>query len=420
MAAATKKSARATVRKNTTKNLWTASIKPLDYGRTQFRFWLDRSDRQLPNLNIDPWVETVDWVRSGPSRTGELNFRRPLGAHPTAMIASGDIVVCDWDQFGTNGPWRSYWRMKISTPQHEIEEGIVTLALASSLASLSKSKVAWKFRKDKTHPHGWTAQQITVAVCRRFHVPLWKVPTASYLNERMVLKSESPIDVITRAWGLERKHTGRRYDVDTSAGGVQVTEFAEPRFLLVLGADLLDATVNQSLRHIASSVVATATHKVDGHKQATKLRVKVTDAKRLARYGYVVKTLAAPAGIKSKADLRDWAKQQLAVLFRNQQSVTFTAPGIPLVDRGTPLRLYLPEADLNELVFVKGCEHDLSAGSYTMDLTVGFNDPWATNTKTATTAKKKAAAAARRGRKTPTAATAAAPASKYAATRTNG
>lgn len=413
-----RKSKKAKTRQNKVKNLWTAPAKPLEYGREMFRYRVLRTARKLPALDIDSWTESVTWTRAGAGRSGQLTFRRPLGAHPASMIAHGDEIVCEWEPFGENGPWRFLWQMQVDTPSHQIKAGIISLALSSQLDTLSKSKVAWKYRKDKAHPDGWTAAQITAAVCKRFHIKIVSIPTASYEIHKFVQKSMSPIDVITHVWGLERKHTGRRFDIDTSTGGVNVTEIKEPKFLLILGAAMLDATVSQSLTGIASAVVATSTHTVKGHKKAKKLRAKVVDQGRERRYGYIVKTVTAPPRIKSEADLREWAKKQLATLYANKKELSFSHPGIPLLDRGTALRVYLPEADVDQIVFVTSVTHSLSAGSYEMQVAVGFSDPWAVDQKKSKVQQKKDAAAAERKR-TRTRGAQHLPTYKKAATRAN-
>lgn len=414
----TKASSRSKVRSNEIRDLWTAPAPPLDFGREQFRFSVDRSARRLATISIDSWIEDADWTRAGPNRTGDVNFYRPLGAHAASMITYGDMLICEWSQFDNAGPWNRLWRMKIATPEQELQEGIITLTLSSVLDGLTKSKVAWKFRTDKTHPNGWTADQITIAVCKRFHIPLISVPKGTWHIDKYVRKSESPEDVITWAWAQERKHTGRRFDVDSSTGEVNVTELAEPKYMLILGADMIDATVKQSMTGIASAVVATSTHKVKGHKKDTKLRVKVVDPGREKRYGYIVKTMKAPSKIQSTADLRDWAKRRLATMYRAKKQLQFVHPGIPLVDRGTALRIYLPEADLEQIVFVTSAEHSLSAGSYQIQCSCGFDDPFAADLRKARVQQKKDAAAAARKRKAAQK-KADAPKPKKAATRSN-
>lgn len=399
MAAATKKkSNRASTRENATVDLWTRPTTPLHFGREQFRFRLYRTTRRLPTVDIDPWVESVNWERAGSVRTGELNFRRPLGQHSASMIAAGDEIRCELDTWGTNGPWRTLWQQSVTTPSDQIKDGIVALTLASPLNPLAKSKAAFKFKKNKAKPTGWDAREITLAVCKRFRVPVGSLPEATFRNHSLVEKSLSPLDMITRAWSLERKHTGRRFDIDISKGNLTVTEMREPLYMQLLGAAIADATISESLAGVASAVVANVTHKAKGSRKARKLAVKVTDPGRLARYGYIVKTVTAPKSVESVAALRKWAKERLARTFRAKRTVTFTHPGLPLVDRGDALRLYLPEVDFHQVVFVTTVSHNLSAGSYTMDVTIGFDDPWRADQRKARVQKKKDAAAARRAR----------------------
>lgn len=275
----------------------------------------------------------------------------------------------------------------------------MSIALSSALDPMMRSKVAWNFHKGKSKPTGWDAAEVTRAVCKRFGVKIGALPKATYKSARLVEKSMSGYDMLTKVWTRERHHTGRRYDIDISRGTVEIREVREPQYMLLLGAAIADATLNQSLSGIASAVVATATHKKKGSKKATKLRVRVVDAGRRARYGYIVKTLHAPASIDSLAELRRWAKERLTQTFQSKQTVTFTHPGIPLVDRGDALRLYLPEADFHQVVFVTDVRHDLSAGSYTMAITVGFDDPWAADLKAGKVTQAKDKVAVARARK---------------------
>lgn len=394
------------VRKHKVTNLWTQSTQPGHFGREQFQFWIDRSPRRLPHLNIDPFVETVTWQRAGANRTGELDFRRPPGAHGATAVQHGDYLICGWSQWGTEGPWRRLWRMKVASPSQSVYDGIITLQLASDIAEMTASKVAWKFKSDKQHPNGWTAHQMTIYACQRFNIPLGKLPKASYRIQKWTPKSLSPQDVITWAWGQERKHTGRRFDIDSSTGTLNVTELAEPNLMLLIGAAVEDGTISMSMSGLASAVIATSSHKgkvtkdKKGHKhqKVDKLRARVVNKARYDRYGYIVKTLKAPSHIQTQAALRDWALRRLATMMGQHKGVEFTHPGIPLVDRGTPLRLSLPEADLTATVFVSSVQHTLSAGSYDMDVTTQFDDPFQVQAAAAAVQRKKDAVATRRAR----------------------
>lgn len=393
---------------------WTAPAPPLAFGREAFRFTLLRTARGLPALDIDGFVEHVNWERSGMDRTAELNFRRPLTARGATQIANGDIVRCELAPWGSE-QWRPLWQLTVGTPSEQIAAGSISISMTSQLKPATKNKAAFKFRKDGTHPSGWTADQITRAVASRFHITLGRVAKGEHHIHRMVDMSTSPLDIIVRAWKQERVHTGRRYDVDMSRGILEVLELKRPAYMLSIGAAIADATIAQRIGSIATSLVVTATRYEKGKRTKHKLRVKVTDPARTKRYGYIVKTVKAPAGIDTLEELRKYALGRLARMHAPRPTITFTHPGLPWLDRGDALMLALPEDGITQLVYVTTVRHDLSAGAYTMDVGIRWTDPFAADAKAVATATKKAAAAQKRNR--PTSSSAKAPTPKKAATR---
>ena len=414
-AAKRRKSARGSRRREQPRNRWTSPAPPRGYGREEFRFTLLRTQRRLPTLNIDPFVEHCNWERASTGRTGELNFRRPLTARGASEIAHGDVVRCELATWGS-GNWRPLWQMTVQTPTHDIVPGLISLALKTALdPTLAKSKTAFKFRKDRLHPRGWTATQITQAVARRFHIPLGRVARSTTRITRLVETHAGPVDVIAKAWQREREATGRRFDIDLSTGRLEVLDLRRPDYMLLLGAAITDATIEHRTAGITSALVVTATRHKTGERRKAKLRVKVTDAARLKRYGYIVQTVRAPRGIDTLSELRRYAKARLARMHGPRQDVTFSHPGLPWIDRGDAIMLDLPEDGLQQLVYVTAVRHDVSAGSYTMQVTVAWSDPWAADEKAQRVKRKKAAAARRRGRHGVTAAKA--PTPKKARTR---
>lgn len=386
----------ASLRKDAGPNLWKHSAPPLNYGREQFRFRLIRTARKLPTLDLDPWIEGAGWGRDGSKMTGEVTFRRPLGMAAAAMVAKGDEIRCEIAMWGSGGSWRTLWRLTVDTPEHQIVEGILSLTLASKLAAMTKSKVAWKFRKGKGKRNGWNAVEVTRAACKRMGIRVGSLPKARNRFDKLVEKSATAEEIITRAWKLEREATGRRFDLDISTGRLVVRELREPKYMVLLGDAITAATESQSFGNYATVLVATASRKAKGKVKARKLRVRVVDQARRRRHGTIVKTVKAPAKVDSVAELRRWAKRRLARAYMPRRAVTFSHPGIPLLDRGDAVRLKLADADLHSLVFVTGVRHQLSPGSYTMDVTVGFSDPYKDLRKERAKRKKKAAAARRR------------------------
>jgi hypothetical protein len=360
----------------------------LEFGRERFRFTLLRGQRRLPALNIDPYVETADWQRDDAVRTGELNFRQPLTGRQAGAIAAEDQVLCEVDLHGF-GRWQRCWQMTVATPSNELSSGVIAVSLKAGLKALQQSKAAFRYRN-------MTARQITLAVARRFHVKVGTLPAARHRIDRITRHSASPIDVITAAWTRERRATGRRFDVSVSRGVIDVIELREPARTLVIDKAVIDATLQETLDLMASAVVVTSTRTVGGRKH--KIRVRVVDRARVRRYGYIVRNVNR-SGLHSEAAAREFGRQELARRHKPVSDITFTHPGLPFVDRGAVIRLRLPPVAFDQLCFVKSTSHSVSAGSYEMEVTVGFADPWAADERKKRAAAKRAAAARRRKRR---------------------
>lgn len=396
-----KKSGKGSMRDGEVRNLWTRPAAPMVFGREQFRFRLHRRERRLPTLEIDRHVGAFGWGRDGDRRIGQMTFHVPLTGRRAGEIAHGDVVQCDVSVDG--GGWRLLWRLMVHDPSHNIAAGTIALQLASRLKAFEQSEVSFKFKKDKAHPHGWTADEITRAVCRRFRVRVGRLVRGRHRIKKLVEKRASPMDVIKRAWNADRLHTGRRYNIDGSRGILEVIELREPAYMLLLGPTIIDATIDRSFRDVASAVVATTTVKrrdSRGRRRARKLQVKVVDEARVRRFGYIVKHIHPDPSeeLDTPDELRRHALRRLARLMRPKQDLTFTHAGIPWLDRGDALRITLPDADLDAICFVKEVQHDVAPGSYTVTVTVGWADPWEADRRKARARRKKREAAARRRR----------------------
>jgi hypothetical protein len=173
--------------------------------------------------------------------------------------------------------------------------------------------------------------------------------------------------------------------------------------MLLLGPTIIDATIERSFRDVASAVVATTTVKrrdARGRRRTRKLQVKVVSEERVRRYGYIVRHIHPDASeeLDTADELRRHAQRRLARLMRPQEDLVFSHAGIPWLDRGDALRVTLVDADLDAICFVKEVQHDVSPGSYTVQVTVGWADPWEADRRKARVRRKKAEAAARRRR----------------------
>ena len=90
---------------------------------------------------------------------------------------------------------------------------------------------------------------------------------------------------------------------------------------------------------------------------------------------------------------RRHGRKDLKVNAKPEEELTLTHPGVPMVRRGDALRVKLGnEFGMKRIVFVKTVEHVLSAGDYTMELTVDLDDPYHDEDDARKKRKKKRAA----------------------------
>jgi hypothetical protein len=373
-------------------------LPPAEFGREQFRAVLRRGKRKLPPVGLDELVESVVWERSAAGRTGELIFRRPLDANGVNLMRSGDVVDLYFRREWDTGAWRRLWRMKVRTPSHQIKEGIMSVAVRPHLDAVTGTKATFKFTSGgKRRKRPWKAHQITQRVCERFHIPMGRIAKGTTPIRKLIVRKATPLAPIEKAYKEEREETGRRFDIDYSSGKLEVLELREPRHMRLLGPAILDAAIDHELGATASAVVVTSTRKEKGSRKRSKLRVRVVNRSRVKRYGYIVKHVEK-AGLDSRAAARKYGRKVLARALRPKRDITFTHPGIPTLDRGDAITLVLPEAGIRLLAFVKRVRHSASPGSYDMEVTVGFTNPYRDKRKERSKKKRKQAAD-RRGRR---------------------
>ena len=357
-------------------------------GREHFRVVARRTQRKLPPVSLDELVEHVDWQRDGASRTGEINFRKPLGSRGVELVAQADTIELYVAPIGSTR-WKRQWRMQVGTPNHQIKEGLLSVSLKSALKPAETQESGWKIKA------GRKAHQVAALAARRHRVPVGRLAAGNAKLPKLIRKKASVVDVVTWAYKEERERTGRRFDVDLSRGVLDVVELIDSRYMLELGPAILDATVEHDLTGMASALIVTSSRKVKGSRKRSKIRVKVVDKARLKRYGYIVKTVEKD-GLDSKAEARQWGRRHLARMKRAKKDVTFTHPGIPGLDRGHACVIILPEDGLYRVCWVKTVRHTVSAGSYEMEVTVSFSDPYV-DARRERVKKRRAAAARRRG-----------------------
>lgn len=368
----------------TAQDYWQPHTGRFEFGRERFRVTAFRKDR--PSVILDPLLAQFGWERNGTTaRTGTLNFYRPLGHYQGALVAQADQLGIDVSLTGEKGPWFKFLRMAVNNPHETVVAATTEVSLNTiSIAQLSQSKESWRFAKDATHPYGWTADQITLAVCQRFGVRTGRIAKGTTHLPTIAAKSSSGYDIILRAWKEERHNSGRRFVVDDDSGAIEVTEVALPRYMLPLGPALSEAVINSfASKNFASAVIVKGKVKNTGLTKAGKpkrgnssLTVTVQNELSIARYGYVKQTIVAPSDRNTAAGLRDYGLKYLARHSKVTPTVELTHPGIPWVDVGDAILLDIPEIGFHNLVYVSSVQHAVGPGNYTMNITVQYADPW--------------------------------------------
>jgi hypothetical protein len=235
--------------------------RPLKLGQ-DLRFVLRRSHRKLDPVNLDEFLEHANWERRSGGRTGELNVRAPDSGAGPDLIAANDVVAL-WAAEAGSDSWRQVWRMKVvKAPSNQIEDGTLAVTLASGLEGhWNESKVAWKIRA------GQRAHEVTLAAAQRFRIPVGRIAAGRTRLPKHIEKKATVEDVVGWAYKRERHETGRRFDIDTSRGRIEVLELKYPRFQAVLADMVMSGTLEQTMKGYATAVIVTSSTKVEGQAQ---------------------------------------------------------------------------------------------------------------------------------------------------------
>jgi len=128
-----------------------------------------------------------------------------------------------------------------------------------------------------------------------------------------------------------------------------------------------------------------------------------------ARYGVVHQSITLK-GIDSLAEARKRGLAKLAQVMKPARTLSFTHPGVIGIRRGQALRLRDWESGAWLVVWVQEVRHSVSAGDYSIEVTVQFTDPFKMTAadkraekrfKAAQAKNRKAAAAKRKSKPKP-------------------
>lgn len=345
----------------------------------------------LGNLNIDPYVETVEWTDGTEDPTGDLNdytiltgtltLRKPTPDQGGAKLdlRDGHVIKCDV-QWG--GQWREVWRMRIWHPSISLPDGAWGFELSDDLRLLNASEDDFRYKRGKhKRRKGWLYHEIVRDVCRRYGVPVGQLVKGKRRIKTLIKHNTDPLDVIRAAVDLERSWTGRRLVITWRDGKLCVLPLTRSASLYELGPMLTQAAIETN-RHgdFATSLTARATAKTGSKKKGykrKKLVFKYTNPTARRQYGLIHRKVEFH-GVDSKGELRDRTKRSLAKRVVVKPAITLTHPGIAFLRRGHAVYVHIPDEGLSGqagIVFCQAITHRVVSGDYSMDLTLMTDDP---------------------------------------------
>lgn len=378
-------------------------------GEFLFRFWLIRGAGGPPVL-LDPVLESVEWTDAAAAMTGSLSLRRPVKDKPGSLpLAFGHRVRCEvrW-----RNAWFRLWTMRAGHPEADPSEGTVSVELADDLILLGLNKRDWEFRTTKRRKKGWFAHEIAAAVARREGLKIGHLVRGKKRIRSLVKKQASGLDVIRQVYKSEKDETGNSYIIRLQNGKLEVVPLKRNPILYVISKQITAATVTaeQSARPVT---VLKARGKVGKGDKARKVRFTYYNRKIVGQFGYVAeeKDFGRVSGMTA---LKRLAKREIAKHLLVKRTAQLTVPGIPFIHRGDGLRWVTTEAGWfgktedeapatqtgdRSYAFVTEVHHAVSAGEYTMDLSLSQLDPFIADEEKLAEKKRKDAKRARDKRK---------------------
>lgn len=369
------------------KNHWTGRLSKVSYGQEQVRLWWMGGG---PKVSIDGWLESFSFDDLGdqaPVVTGSATLRQSLNRAPIPPIESGDLIVAQVRTKPTES-WGELIRMRVDEPQR-LASGQFTFQLANDANLLALGTDSWHYPADKTHPGGWFPWQIVEDVGKRCLINIVMPQVGKRIKKFKPMLTSSPIDVINVAMAhvreSERKTLTRRFE----AGTLYLAERVYSPELMTLGPQLIEASLTETKKQgwATALTIRTAAEVVvgkdkKGKKKATNkgivvelpARKLVAKSPYVKRYGYVHRVVYAHGATSATEAAQEGLAHMVRVL-QPDRSLTITTPYIRGLRRGSYIRLALPTLGLTQIVYVSGISYAFSNGTFTMDVTCGFDDP---------------------------------------------
>lgn len=370
---------------------------PVDLEDIGYRAFLLRPKGVTPHVDasVGDVVTSIEWryEEGNPTLMGTLSLL-PLHQWDGQRVKEGDTLRLDARWFGQ---WRELWRMQLRDPADQLATG-VSFDLADPMIVLQESLDDWHFVKSKhDHPDGWRCDEILTEVARRYRVPVGRVVKGARRIHSLVMDDASPMQVIQRAYALEKSATGHRFVIRWVNGRLTVAPMRQNPLLYVLREQIEDGLLGKEDRGddfmTAGTVRATVKR---GKGKPHKIVVSAQDDAAVRKYGFVHKNVEV-GDVKDEADAREKLLRKINKVSKRKRTLTgLTHPALPFIRRGDALHASIPSRGLtgdSAVCWVSAGTWTLSGGLAEMSLDMTYDDPYATSSKAVRDQDKQARAA---------------------------
>lgn len=345
---------------------------PLQLESQEFRAFLLRPGE--PRQRVDGLAEAINW-RSEPGDPvlhGDVTFRTS-----ELPLRDGYRLRLQVHWFGN---WTDVWVMRMYEPDDSIDPiaSSRTMDLHDDGYLLQTSRDDFHFTKNKAHPHGWYCHEIVIWIARRYRLPLGKIAKGKHRIKHLTMQNASPMQVLQKAYALERQATGHRFVARFYRGRVEVVPLRRNPMLYTLSDQLTAAAIGKTPRKDGWATAMTVTGSTGQGDSKRKVKTTYYDQRAIAKHGVVMKTMHND-DIDSEAEARDAAKRRIAKQGIRKRTLTVEHLGIAFVRRGDAMRIRLPKYGIkgkHSIAFVTASTHSLRGADFTMRLEFTFDDPY--------------------------------------------
>jgi hypothetical protein len=387
------------------KDYWRHRARPGRFGDERFRVSVLQPvgpKRKSRVIRVTDQVTDFSWEDTSSELTGTMTFQA-MPVHVT--IGQTNKIRVDWaPRLGAK--MDRLWTMQVASPDRNMVSAQWSLDLSTSMTQARKSRDDYHFKRDKSHPRGWTADQVARHFGARVGLPLGRLAKCTHRITNLVKRNADPVDVIVLAYRAERRATGRRFFL-TWDGALNIDPLKRSEYLLDLSGAIIDASYKAEYRDsFATAVTVRGTERArdDKHKDGTKRKsrrrrrkfhVTVRSPAGVRQYGYVHRSVEDPDA-HTVAEAKRYGRQVLAKAVKPQRTLTVQVPLMPTVRRGDAFKVVWKAEGLTQIVFVSAASHSVSASDMTTQLTATFDDPYRDQQADIDAARRRAAARKRR------------------------